>query len=147
MKYERQTERQCAVCNELFTMRWQNAKYCSSKCQKIANDEKWGRNPGKGIATGTVGAISEMAVSVDLMEKGFAVFRALSAACFCDLIAIRKDETLKVEVRTGYKGIKDNISFSMGPKDYGRQDIFGVYLRKLKEIHYFDTEKNEIIIV
>jgi hypothetical protein len=62
------------------------------------------RSPFAGILPGnTVGALSELRVAVDLLENGFEVFRALSPACSCDLIACKNGRTIRVEVRTGYR--------------------------------------------
>jgi hypothetical protein len=35
------------------------------------------------------------------MRRGYHVFRALSPACSCDLIALAGDRALRIEVRTG----------------------------------------------
>jgi hypothetical protein len=51
--------------------------------------------------TGTVGAIAELVVSVDLMKMGYEVYRALSPASSCDILALKENFSLKFEVRTG----------------------------------------------
>lgn len=56
-----------------------------------------------GLPTGTVGAINELRVSVDLMARGYAVFRALSPSCPCDLAILKDDNLIRVEVKTGYR--------------------------------------------
>lgn len=62
------------------------------------------------IDCGKEGAIGEMLVTVDLMRKGFDVFRAISPSCPCDLIALRGIQMVRVEVtkgrRTGIDGKK-----------------------------------------
>lgn len=52
-------------------------------------------------AQGTVGAISELLVSVDLMNRGFNIFRSLSPHAPCDLVATRGEGTFRIEVKTG----------------------------------------------
>ncbi len=56
-----------------------------------------------GISTSAVGALNEMRVVVDLMLKGYHVFRALSSACPCDLVIMLNGNISKVEVKTAYK--------------------------------------------
>lgn len=59
------------------------------------------------LPTGTIGAIGELLASADLMRRGYHVFRALSPACPCDLLAYRAspagtiiDPILRIQVRT-----------------------------------------------
>jgi len=54
----------------------------------------------KSVATASVGAASELRVCVDLLLKGFHVFRAVSPACACDLMLLHGDKALRIEVRT-----------------------------------------------
>ena len=54
------------------------------------------------IAPATTGAIGELRVCADLMERGYEVFRALSQSRHsCDLVAMRGAFMLRIEVRTG----------------------------------------------
>lgn len=103
-----------------------------------------GRYADKSISSGTVGAISEMAVAIFLMSRGYSVFRALSPACLCDLIAIKEDKITRVEVRTGYEDEKGKITYPSGTKDKGRQDFFAIYLRRENKVRFFTYEKQEI---
>jgi len=137
-------ETTCEVCLEDFVAKQAHTKFCSQECKKKREGEKWGRSSDRSISAGTVGAIAEMAVAVDLMEKGYAVFRALSPACLCDLIALKDGVSLRVEVRTGYKGEKEKTSFPLAPRDIGRQDIFGIYIRARKEVEYYNPSKEPV---
>jgi Holliday junction resolvase-like predicted endonuclease len=79
--------------------------FCSKQCRlrrdKQAHHEL---NPYvKLCSTGKIGAMSEMLVCVDLMKRGFEIFRAVSQCCSCDLIALRGGKALRVEVKTGYR--------------------------------------------
>jgi Holliday junction resolvase len=58
----------------------------------------------------TVGAIGEILVAADLLAKGFAVFRSMSPACYCDLLAEKEGEILAVEVKTSFQR-KDRLYF------------------------------------
>jgi hypothetical protein len=50
------------------------------------------------LSSGQQGAISEMLVSVDLMARGWDVFRAVSPHASCDLVAVNGQRALRVEV-------------------------------------------------
>jgi hypothetical protein len=53
------------------------------------------------LSASTKGAISELVVSTVLLKMGYHVFRALSPACPCDVIAMRDGVLLKIEITTG----------------------------------------------
>ena len=53
------------------------------------------------LPTGTVGAVHEMLVAMQLMTAGWDVYRALSPAAACDLLITADGTTLRVEVTTG----------------------------------------------
>jgi len=65
-----------------------------------------------GVPTGTVGAISELRVCVDLLSRGFEVFRAVSQSCSCDLAILKSGQLLRIEVKTGYKRTDGKPIFS-----------------------------------
>lgn len=106
------------------------AKTCSRTCgakRWRPDTAQMSSASGTRLSTGSTGAVSELMAAIDLTQHGFAVFRALSPASPCDLIALRGADTLRVEVRSGTlypaSGI---VRFGMGPRDAGRQDIFAV---------------------
>ena len=78
-----------------------NQRYCSKECGTSARALIWGVGERTRLATASRGAVSEMVAACDLMERGYEVFRALSPACSCDLIALGPDGALRIEVRTG----------------------------------------------
>lgn len=76
--------------------------------------------------TCTTGAMNELYVASDLMRRGFEVFRALSPAASCDLVAIGTPARMyRVEVKTGY--IKENGDVKCGPLR-GEHDLLAVVL-------------------
>lgn len=78
-------------------------KYCSSICRLAFEKQKYRAfNPFRGTTRPTTGAISELRVSVDLLSRGYNVFRALSPACPCDLAVLKNNKLLRIEVRTTY---------------------------------------------
>ena len=111
----------CIRCGKkLPTSRW---KYCSYECYSIYNREKFDRdNPTtfRGNNSSTTGAISELRVAVDLMCKGYNVFRALSPSCPCDLAVLKNGKLLRIEVRTTYRsqtGQPNKVKASRDDKD------------------------------
>ena len=90
----------------------------------------------KHLPTGTIGAASELIVASYLILKGYEVYRAMSQCSNSDLIAIRGDKILKIEVRSGWtqrNGVK--IMFVKKAKD--RCDIYGVYNRSDQKVYFF----------
>lgn len=97
----------------------------------------------KGISSSTVGAMSELLAAADLMRRGYAVFRALSPSCFCDLIAEKNGKTEMVEVRTGYRGSDGRLAF---PKlKHDRVTMFCVVERNESSVNYIHPKTLEAI--
>ena len=99
----------CSVCKKTKKTNQIRQKLCDEKCRK----EFYGRQGRLNIATSSVGAISEMAICIEMLKRGYSVFRTVSQSSFCDVIAVKKKEILMMEVRTGYKDLSGNITFPM----------------------------------
>ena len=99
----------CEVCQAEIPYPRVNQKTCSKKCQLEREKKSWReRNPRRiavGVAPSTVGAISELLVCSDLMQRGYSVFRCVSPAARCDLLVLNNgdEKIVSVEVKTGYK--------------------------------------------
>jgi Holliday junction resolvase-like predicted endonuclease len=123
----------CANCNREFETRLANQAYCKKDCR----DKATGMNYGKtyGLNSCQSGALSELIASADLMKRGYEVFRALSQACSCDLIALKDGICYRVEVKTGTKTSK-GVSWSEKNKHKhkNRYDIMVVVVKG--EPHY-----------
>lgn len=74
------------------------------------------------------------------MSQGFDVFRALSPASPCDLIALRGSKLLRIEVRTGYRRADGSINWPRYKKDEGRSDFYSIYLSFENAIYFAPTE-------
>jgi hypothetical protein len=100
------------------------------------------------LPTGTVGAIAELAVAVDLMDRGYEVFRALSPSCSCDLAVLMNGTLIRIEVRSGYlRNASTKLLFSKPARDDGRFDIYAVVLHSdPRNIIYLDPDSEEIEI-
>jgi hypothetical protein len=79
-----------------------------------------------------------LAVAIDLMTAGWAVFRALSPACFCDLIATKDGVTRYLEVRTGHRGNHGKPVFSKYARPGATE--FAVYLAASREVVYLPAK-------
>jgi hypothetical protein len=101
------TERACDGCGKMFAPVSSRHRFHSWQCQRATLRTL----PGEKRATGETGAISELAASVDLMIRGYEVFRALSPHASCDLIAISPGSLLRIEVRSARIGKHGGLSF------------------------------------
>ncbi len=97
--YSKNYPQTCKQCKKKFKGMY-NQLYCSQKCYLNFVSIK---REFKEINRGTVGAIQELRVSVDLLAKGFEVYRALSPASSSDLLILKKGKAITVEVRTAYR--------------------------------------------
>jgi hypothetical protein len=79
------------------------AVYCSTRCRNIEVRELYDGLNGRqtDLSPGTRGAVSELRVAADLMERGYEVFRALSPSCSCDIAVLKDGRLLRIECRTG----------------------------------------------
>ena len=108
MPYQRTTRLdRCAECEQSFHPLNGNHVYCSKQCNSRATArryERFAQHPVAVIPKGTIGAISELRVSADLMARGYHVFRAMSPACPGDLMVFKGEQSpILVEVRTGQR--------------------------------------------
>jgi len=90
----------CRLCKEPFKG-WWNQKTCPVCLRERRIKLKPATSKAKPwLATGTVGAIGELRVAIDLMSKGFDVFRALSPAASCDLLVMKEGKLFDIEVKS-----------------------------------------------
>jgi hypothetical protein len=108
----------CEGCGRDYLKNRITQQYCTKACRmKI-----WGENnrpaSTNGVSSSTTGAIHELMVCVDLMRRGYMVFRSMSPNCKCDLIAMDTVETYRLEVTTGYRGMDGKLIYIKKPADY-----------------------------
>lgn len=58
-----------------------------------------------------------MRVCVDLLERGYSVFRSVSPSCKCDLVAMKGGVLTRVEVKTAYMSLGGKIMAPNGDKN------------------------------
>ena len=117
-----------------------HALYCSPRCRSNHVKQLYRiANPLRALklATGTTGTIAELQVSMDLLLKGYEVFRALSPSTSCDLAVLREGQLLRIEVRTVAARKNGDIVCPNKPKDAGRHDIFAAVC--CGQIRYFPS--------
>jgi len=89
-------------------------KYCSAQCKSMNQKEHYDLSDVsklQNFSPAQKGALSELRASVDLMLNGYEVFRAVSPACSCDLIALKNNKTIRIEVRTATKRIDGSLKY------------------------------------
>ena len=88
----------CKECGKAISEERQrrHAVYCSTKCSNAHFSTRYKElNERRHLSTSTVGAMHELKVSIDLLNRSYAVFRALSPSCPSDLV-ILKDGRLQI---------------------------------------------------
>ena len=122
--------RTCPICQKQFDAKRTNHLFCSDECyvkdHGRRNNEANTAQRKLRLTTSTIGAVSELQVSADLLSKGYDVFRSVSPTSSCDLAILQDGKLLRVEVRTGYfymtnSGIRRVSRFYS--HDEGRSDI------------------------
>jgi hypothetical protein len=120
---------------------------CSPVCDAARKKRRFEEANGKayGLPTGTVGALHELTVAVDLLRRGYAVFRALSPTCGCDLAVLKGRDLLRVEVKSAYRGRSGNLILGITKKDRpsARFEILALVERSGR-ITYLDSARNEV---
>lgn len=89
-----------------------------------------------GINKASTGAISEMVVCADLLKMGFSVFRSISAACDCDIIAMKDGRIIRVEVKTAYKLPSGSILCPKKKSQAGKHDVLAMVFLRENSITY-----------
>jgi len=122
--------RTCVVCKDEFKTNHKTQLACSNACRYKRDDER----ELLGLDSGRVGSISELAVCIDLLTKGYYVFRSMSPSGPVDLIAMKNGKTLKIEVKTMHRTFSGKIR---KPKhSHDQHDVIAVFIPDEKAIEY-----------
>ncbi len=135
--------RPCVNCGSTETAKRTPLKthqiYCSIKCRTIYYTSKSGRTTSD-ISTSSTGTLSELLASADLISKGYYMFRALSPSSPCDLIALRGDKCLRVEVTTGRRNSNtQSIYYPNKTKDQAKFDLLVVVVPEEGTVTYYPS--------
>lgn len=136
----------CIVCKKEFKCIQPHQKTCSKECRQERYARFHKRILGKylNLPCLTVAVISELCVSVELLRKGYYVFRAFSTSSFCDLVAIKGKKIYQVEVRTGYKSDNGSMCF---PRELRKTaNLYAIWERHTGIIYYLDKNWNPVDI-
>lgn len=141
-QWRKRLRKECKHCHGQFETNRRKQVYCSKQCRyEVARAVSAAGLDQKGflgiyLAPSTVGAISEIVACTDLMCKGFAVFRAMSPACTCDLIALRDGKCWRVEVTSAALGRSGTPYKLKGKHDPGKCDIVAYVVLQTREVIY-----------
>lgn len=140
---------QNSKCNKEFHTTRSFQKYCNSRCASAARLKDYEVDPfscGEEISPSNKGAFSEMIACADLIRKGYDVFRAVSPASPCDIVAIKDNIILRIEVRTARRYRDGALSHFTCHKDGpARSDIYMVVLGS--EVLYFNNNLESVDLI
>lgn len=133
----------CIGCDKSFETAKTAQKYCTQKCRTFHKQiERNSLNKSIGLSTGTVGAIAELMACVDLMKNGYDVFRAMSPASNCDILAMKGDEIRFYEIRTGHYYISgDKKKLNWPNRNTNGKEII-VITHSDNKVHYVSNNPN-----
>lgn len=131
--------KECVTCKVEFKTTHPNAKFCSRKCKTVQIKSPYNGFI-NGVDTSTTGAIAELMACVDLMKKGYEVFRAMSPSSHCDILGIKDGVVHLYEVRTGtYIESKNGKRLTwINRKAHGKEMIVVTY--KDHKVHYIPSD-------
>lgn len=118
----------CEFCQKPFKNVHPASKFCTRRCKQA-----FYREPKSKRGKGATGAMNELFVCADLMDKGYQVFRAQSPDASCDLLVMDGKKIWRVEVTTG-RYLKQGIYYP-GHKDKSKYDWLAIVLSDHKIIY------------
>ncbi len=132
--------KKCKNCDNLFPL-GKLKVYCSKKCRTEDVKKSYEKyNNGIDISSATIGAIGELKVCIDLLVKGYNVYRSVSPACPCDLAITHKEKFIRVEVTTGHKSAQGKI-FHNKKMDKNKFDVLAIVLKSQEIIYVPDLKE------
>ncbi len=106
---------------------------CSPQCKaelfKKRHLEANHNRPAYDFENSVVGTISELVVCLDLMKRGYSVFRPMNGCESCDIIALKGGKMIRVEVTTGVRCIGGTLTHKKKRPPGEVFDILGVVER------------------
>ncbi len=133
----------CPICKTEFhgARERRHAKTCSKMCSRKRESTMY-RDSYQiyGLPTGTVGALNELRVSTDLMLRGWSVFRSLSPSSQCDLVLLKNEKVVRVEVTTGRPSPSGKPMYPPHTEDRYNFDVLAVVLGGNTPILYIPSE-------
>ena len=93
-------EKSCEMCGILIKKAKKKQRFCSIDCQSAYVKKNRVLVYDESVPLKLRGSISELQVCIDLLLMGFEVYSSVSLNARCDLVAIKGDVVLRVEVKT-----------------------------------------------
>lgn len=88
------------------------------------------------------GAWGESLVCANLLERGYEVFRSISPGSPCDLIAMRGDLLLRVEVRCAYF---QHGGYTCATPDSSRHDLLALVTGDTGKVYWYPPLDEDLI--
>lgn len=101
----------CRECHKEFSSSTRSQIYCSEKCAMAKYSSNVLKVDGVKLVGSKVGTIAELVVCADLIKRGYDVFRAVSPSSGADLVAIKNENKVFVEVRTAQVSQSGKLSY------------------------------------
>ncbi len=95
------------------------------------------------FSTSTKGAISELVVAADLLDRGYSVFRSVSPNSPIDLVVLKSGRLQKVEVKTGKINPMDKSCW-VKPRNED-WNILAVYSPETEQIVYYNKARSVLM--
>ena len=89
------------------------------------------------LKAGHLGAIAELIVAADLMQKGYDVYRPLSPMASCDLLGIYDQDIIRIEVKRGEVSENGRPNCDVR-RNAGKFDLLAIVAAS-GEIHYVEN--------
>lgn len=96
------------------------------------------------LQTSLTGAVSELVVCIDLLRRGYDVYRSVAATGACDVIALKRgcSAPCRVEVKTATKGRYGDLKFNVPEWQKDCHDVVALTVLRDGSIEYQpDIEK------
>jgi len=121
----------CLNCHKEFLTGYKYQQFCSHNCSREYNRVSYRLNgcfENLNLSAGNKGAINELLVCLDLLKKGYDVFRAVSPSSSCDLIVLKDKKLFRVEVTSGW--IRKGKKYSnKNQRDLNKMDILAIVFK------------------
>ena len=103
--------KRCKYCDKPIPLtRRRNAIYCSKDCKLFDIKKRYhSLNPQSTLAPTASGAVSEYKVIIDLLNRGFEVFRSVEPGSTCDLAILKNNKLLKLTLVVNFSKLVVNF--------------------------------------
>jgi hypothetical protein len=136
----------CQECGNKILLKpfeHKDRRFCSSECQAENNKKRiskmTGAIRGGGKFTAIIGGACECRVMADLFDKGYRIYRSMVPYGQGDVIAVKNNKRIMIEIKKGWFNSKGMIT-STGGNETNKQiglefDVLAVVTPDLK-VHY-----------